>query len=558
MTVSLPLLLFLLLQAGATGRASLVGQVVAAGTEAPVPHARLVVAKVGGDVSDYRTTVADESGRFAVRDLATGSYRIHAERQGYLRGEYGRRTPNVAGTPISLADSQATAPITITMVQTGVITGRVQDEGRPARNVWVRAMASRFFDGERSLAIVAYARTNDLGEYRVFDLAPGSYVVSAMPQDRPRLDGDTYVVPSIPSIANGNRSEIRTSGAEALAASLIDATAFDQTVVIPIYYPGTTDSGAATSIDVTAGATIPEINLTIAHAATQRIRGRVIDGVTRQPAAAVTVSLAARDERRAVSRPSLRTTTGDFEFAGVAHGRYALEAQTGGPGGLVGKATIEVTSNDVEGIEIVIYPETTVRGRLTILGAAVAPDAYLSVQLIGADGIGGYSAVRVQSDGRFAVERVEARDYRVRIVARGRFLAPESVRLGANEYERRPFRVGPEMAEIPLEVVVNVAVGTLDVAVVDANQRPVSGTTVALVPELPRRNESSRYRSLTTDVNGRIHVEDVIPGDYRLFVEDVDPAAWQDPDVLRRYEARGTRVTVAEGTPRSVTVRVPR
>lgn len=558
MAVSLPLLLFLLLQVGGAGRASLVGQVVAAGTQAPVPHARLVVARVGGDVSDYRTAVADDSGRFAVRNLPAGSYRIHAERQGYLRGEYGRRTPNVAGTPLSIVDGQTPAPITITMVQTGVIAGRVLDDGRPARNVWVRAMASRFFDGERSLAIVAYARTNDLGEYRVFDLAPGSYVVSAIPQDRPRLDGDSYVVPSIPSNANGNRSEIRTPEPEVLATGLIDATAFDQTVAIPVYYPGTTDSGAAAPIDVAAGATIPEINLTIAHSATRRLRGRVVDGVTRQPAAAVTVSLAARDERRAMTRPSLRTTTGDFEFEGVAPGRYALEAQTGGPGGLVGKVTLEVTGNDVDGVEIVIYPETTVRGRLTVVGTASASDANPLVQLIGADGMGGYSAVRVQPDGTFAVERVEARDYRVRLVARGRFLAPESVRLGANEYERRPFHVGPEMAGIPLEVVVNVAVGTLDVAVVDANQRPVPGTTVALVPEPPRRNESSRYRSLTTDANGRIHVEDVIPGDYRLFVEEVDPAAWQDPDVLRRYEARGTRMNVAEGAPRSVTVRIPR
>jgi hypothetical protein len=558
MTVSLPLLLFLLLQIGVAGRASLAGQVVAAGTQAPVPHARLVVARVGGDVTDYRTTVADESGRFAVRNLPAGSYRVHAERQGYLRGEYGRRTPNVAGTPLSIADGQTTAPITITMVQTGVITGRVVDEGRPARNVWVRAMAGRFFDGERSLDIVRYAKTNDLGEYRVFDLAPGSYVVSAMPEDRPGLDGDTYVTPSIPSLANGNRSETRTPGAEALAAGLIDATAFDRTVVIPIYYPGTTDSAAAIPIDITAGATIAEINLTIAHAATRRIRGRVIDGVTRQPAPAVTVSLAARGERRPGSRPSFRTTTGDFEFAAVAPGRYGLEAQTGGPGGLVGKATIEVTGNDVDGIEIVIYPETAVHGRLTVLGAANAADPSPLVQLIGADGMGGYSAVRVQPDGTFTVERVEARDYRVRLVARGRFLAPESVRLGANEYERRPFRIGPETAGIPLEVVVNVAVGTLDVTVVDANQRPVSGTTVALVPEPPRRNESSRYRSLTTDGDGRIHVEDVIPGDYRLFVEDVDPAAWQDPDVLRHYEARGTRVTVAEGTPRRVVLSIPR
>ena len=68
------------------------------------------------------------------------------------------------------------------MIPTGAITGRIFDRGQPARGVLVRAMRASFFDGRRSLAMADYARSDDLGEYRLFGLAPGSYyVISQMP-----------------------------------------------------------------------------------------------------------------------------------------------------------------------------------------------------------------------------------------------------------------------------------------------------------------------------------------------------------------------------------------
>ena len=88
---------------------------------------------------------------------------MFAERQGYLRGEHGRRAASGNGTPVWLVEGQATR-ITVTMIPTGAISGRVLDDGRPARGVLVRAMRASFFDGRRSLAMADYARSDDLGE----------------------------------------------------------------------------------------------------------------------------------------------------------------------------------------------------------------------------------------------------------------------------------------------------------------------------------------------------------------------------------------------------------
>src|SRR6185503_1758214 len=112
----LALLVLALLQAPA-GRLTLEGQAVALGTNTPVPHARVVVAKVGGSVTDYRTGVADANGRFAFRDLNAGNYRVFTERQGYLRGEHGRRAASGNGTPVWLVEGQVTR-ITVTLIPT--------------------------------------------------------------------------------------------------------------------------------------------------------------------------------------------------------------------------------------------------------------------------------------------------------------------------------------------------------------------------------------------------------------------------------------------------------
>jgi hypothetical protein len=177
---------------------------------------------------------------------------------------------------------------------------------------------------------------------------------------------------------------------------------------------------------------------------------------------------------------------------------------------------------------------------------------------MGVDGMPGYSATLIQPDGTFMVANVEAREYRVRLVGPRGFFAPASVRFAGEDVTGRSFRFGPDVADVPLEVVVSLAVGGLDVTVVDGNQRPVPGATVALVPDAPRRNQSSLFRTASADEFGRLRFDDVIPGDYRLFTDDVDPSTWQDPEVIRRYENRGTRLRVVDHARQNVTVRTPR
>jgi hypothetical protein len=66
-----------------------------------------------------------------------------------------------------------------------VITGRVVDEfGDPASDVAVIAQQFQWVGGRRRLVPGPQARTDDIGQFRLFGLMQGDYVVSATFRDQ--------------------------------------------------------------------------------------------------------------------------------------------------------------------------------------------------------------------------------------------------------------------------------------------------------------------------------------------------------------------------------------
>jgi protocatechuate 3,4-dioxygenase beta subunit len=546
MTFLLMALALALAQPDGAPRAALEGRVVALGTNRPVAHASVVVARVNGSLEDYRTGATDVNGRFAFRDLTPGSYRVHVERQGYLSGEHGRRTAGGAGVPIVLTEREPTASIIVPLIQTAVIAGRVVDDGRPVRHVLVRALRSTYRDGERSLTMVAYASTDDLGRYRLFGLAPGTYAVAAAPPSGPRIEGDTYVVPVVPSNANNNLRERRTPLDQALRSGTVDASAFTMAMLLPVFYPGRTDEASAVAIELRAGDVVSDIDLPVVRVSTARVAGRVLtaDG---QPArgAQVNVQTGGNQELAAIPGVSV-TANGGFELPFVPPGVHQLVSRTTTQ---YGTATVSVGTEDVGGVEIRLQPGTTVTGRVAVQDAPPGfPDrdsGVLTVQLLGRTLF--TTSARVAADGSFSIPNVHPDDYRLRI-RYGREIMPISARLGVNDIREMPVRLGAGTPGVPLEIVVTLATGALDATVVDARGRPVAGTVVALVPNAPFRYRSGLYRTAMTDQNGRASIDEVPPGEYTVMAGDVEPEDWQNPDRVRAYEGRGERVTIrAEG-----------
>jgi protocatechuate 3,4-dioxygenase beta subunit len=133
----------------------------------------------GGAPTSY-STATDVGGSFAMKDIDPGKYRLSVNRIGFVAGEYGARGPLQSGTTLSLARGQHLQGADFRLTPHAVITGRVVDEdGEPVANAQVQAMRYRYTQGRKQLQPFGGSSTNDLGEYRMFGLAPGRYYLSA-------------------------------------------------------------------------------------------------------------------------------------------------------------------------------------------------------------------------------------------------------------------------------------------------------------------------------------------------------------------------------------------
>ena len=157
----------------------------------------------------------------------------------------------------------------------------------------------------RNFPIGAGDITDDLGQYRLYGLAPGEYLVMAEPADR---------------------------GMFMMSQAVIQGGGVD---TIPTYAPGTANPADAQKVDVQAGVeTAVDIQLVAAKVAT--VSGRVVTS-RGEPMAGGFVRLQASgagNETLGMGRGGQILADGKFEIAAVPPGAYTLVVQPqmrGGP-----------------------------------------------------------------------------------------------------------------------------------------------------------------------------------------------------------------------------------
>jgi Carboxypeptidase regulatory-like domain len=188
--------------------ASLEGFIEKIVTGEAVPNARVILNRIDGSLGEGYAVTASSGGKFLFPIVQPGRYRLFANKNGFVRAEYGQRAPNKPGTEIAVTAGQQLKEYSIQMMPTGALAGHVYDmNGEPVPNVDIAALQYKYNDGRRTLTRIQQARTNDFGEYRLFYLVPGEYFISANPLDPPRIEGNTLVMFSGPGtgVADGQR-----------------------------------------------------------------------------------------------------------------------------------------------------------------------------------------------------------------------------------------------------------------------------------------------------------------------------------------------------------------
>jgi len=577
-------------------RASIYGYVVKMGTGEPVGKATVTLSPFNSGRAQSFTATTTSGGQFAFQNLEPGQYRLAAARNGFIRMEFGARSPNRPGLPIQLNAGQRVTDALLQIMPAGTISGRVFDrDGEPLANVNVEALRYSYQQGQRVMNEVQSARTNDLGEYRLFWLQPGQYFISATPPENRRVAllnalsiGGPGIAGAVGEIiaqrveARGGRGEGRGGrgepgprgggpGAGPNPPPVLPPQDEAPETYVPVYYPGTTDAQAAAPINLPPGIVFSGVDMTVAAVRTLKVAGQVINGVTGQPAQNAQIALiplAAGNGRGGIRNPgnfrSRINNGGTFEIRGVPPGSYEVVAMFNERNNrMTARLPLEIGSSDVQNVSLILSPGFSLTGRLAIEGQAgtgnqdvsrirvmLRPDS--AGQVLG--GASPNSAVK--ADGAFALEQVGRDDYRLTVTGMPRNAYVKTARYGSTDVMSEGLRLDRQPTG-PLEILVSTSSGVADGIVQTDKQEPAINVMVVLVPEAARRTRLDLYRTISTDAAGRFHLEGIPPGDYRVFAwEDVETGAWTDPDFIRRFEDRGKPVRINEGSSSNIELRL--
>ncbi len=560
-------------------KGTIAGRVVNAATGEPLRKAAVVLARVDGP-SQPQSTITDEQGQFWFRPVESGRYRLIANRTGFVRQAYGQRDPGSytdSGGLLSVAAGQEVKDILFRLVPAGAISGRVVDpDGEPIMEVQVQALRWNYSRGRRMMMPAGSERTNDRGEYRIFNLPPGRYYLAAT------YEGG-FVAGYLAGVG-GSESEVPLDESYA-----------------PVFYPGTSDITQAAPLEV-RGDELGGMNLMLAPQRALKVSGRVLNSITGQPGRGVHVAVMARSGTvRAFVSGDLDATTdeqGYFQIRGVLPGSYVIAAEWDGEGQGAGtiitssvggdrsvqynrrhysaRQPLEVGGADVEGVSLVIAPGTDIAGTVHVEGVLPkpAPDIERTTQAGGRTirfsrtsqmrvvlepildlNIGNLSAA-IGPDNNFVVSNAPDDTYRINVggMPEGAYL--KSARFGGQDVLEDGL-VLTRGRRGSLELVISTNAGSLAGTAVDSNHKPFAGARVALVPEGSARKRPNLFRAATADEYGRFNFRGLAPGDYKVFAwENLEPGAHLDPEFLRPFEDRGQPVHVSEGAQNTAEVQV--
>ena len=526
------------------------GIVVRKGTAEPLSNATVELRRDQGNADVLDSITTEDDGRFSFGNVAPGRYRLDVTRRGYTR-------PPLT---ITLAVGQRPEGIQLSMTPTGSISGRVYDAvGRPMGNVEVKAMKASYPEGRRVLSPVQSVLTNDLGEYRLFWLAPGRYYVAAV---HPKAQGISRRFGFVLSVISGRKPDPALGGFE-----LRQELESESDHYAPIFFGGTTDEQTASGIDLREAADFAGVNFVVAPVRARHVRGVVIDGITGKPAQYGNITLPKDLDALPTKEVEVDRETGTFDML-LFPGSHTLTASSASGEGY---ATFTLGDADIENLTIPTTPVFSIPGRIVVEGGPISGAALEALHLTlrrepprGEPSTTAYDTPL--PDGSFTLS-ASAGDFRINIapilnVTSQRYAPPlwaalqnayvKSIRLGNVDALNGTLHLD-RPPSTPLEVVIATNPGALNGQVVRSGPGPVADIPVLLLPDIRRRNEL--YRTTTTDVSGRFHFDRVPPGDYKVFSwETVEDGAWYDAEFMRTNESRGMPVRIGEG--RTETARI--
>jgi hypothetical protein len=497
------------------------GTVLRASTGEPLKKARVILSSRGTEDSTQPfVAISDASGHFAFDGVPPGRYDMRVDRTGFVPQRYAQDDPEKPGAILTLRPGQKMTDLLFRLQSAGVITGHISDEdGDPAEGVIVTILRRMYSRGGPQVRQVARGeRTNDLGEYRIYGLAPGRYYVLAT-WGRPLFDYD-------------RREEAAMS-------------------YVPTYYPGTTDASRATFVLVTAGAEIPGIDFLLSRNRTYRIRGHVANAVGCGSLRNIFVGVTPRSEDLPGTSLGLRSVdskTGNFEISGIPSGSYVLRVTCQDEGNSrESSQPVDVANADVDNVGIVLGPGVDVSGHVVIEGKLASETLRVGLTPRQPTFAAGRPDAEVKADSSFVLSGVSDGTFSVEVGSSCQACYIKSATVNGQDILEQGLQISSGTAPGPVEILYSTFAGSFSGVVTRDDGLPAAGALVVLVPDPPHRKDFDRYERATTDQYGAFTMAGVPPGSYKAFAwEKMESAEYEDPEFLKAYEGKGESLGVEE------------
>jgi beta-lactamase regulating signal transducer with metallopeptidase domain len=550
----------------------LMDNIAAKGHSPSLPENQIAIAQFRATNTDRYSAMADAGGRFSIDGLAPGQYTLEAEQQGFF---------DIPGRQaIANVDGVKPADISVPLLAGGTITGRVKNAaGKFLPNVNVTAYRITYLNGKIIPEGESAQTTDDRGEYRMFWLPPGDYVVLADPPSIP--------LPT-PAPSPGNAPAAGGPRGGAQPPVVVATPQFMRT-----FYPRSLTTTDAVVLAVKSGDQLSGMDITVQKATTYKISGEIHAAPSTGPVVAprgrgnadpnapqripIYLGLEYRNptviDMRSTnlggSVPSagsaVLTTSADglratFEVSNVLPGQYYLVprvtqiVQTGAGTFSINRIPVDIDNKDVTGLAIELIPSRNVDGTLTIDGH---PPGNVTVRValsaVGNpsptyQGIPARAVIPKPDDGTFTILNIPQTHY---FAEMGAGLPPNlylsDVRMGANSVFDTGFEIGKD-PPVPLEVSLRSGAAVVEGVVRDGSNKPVANATIVVIPPDGRRENRELYKTAKSDAAGKFTVRGIAPGNYKLFAfEGLAGGEFYNSRFLSKYEFRGKPINLAQG-----------
>ncbi|MBV9225482.1 MAG: carboxypeptidase regulatory-like domain-containing protein, partial [Acidobacteriaceae bacterium] len=482
---------------------------------------------------------SENDGTFRIEGIEPGQYKLSGNKSGFIHSSYGAKRPNQPGTTLTLNPGQQLTDVTLSLTPQAVVTGKVTDEdGDPITGGMIQVIKQTWMRGKLRYMPANGGQINDLGEYRIANLSPGKYYLSA--QQFPKSYAGMQELPLAPG-----KPDIRP---------------------VRTYYPGTTALPGATPIEIKAGQDMTGMDIRMQSAQTYHIRGKVVGNIPEGSTEHASINVSRRDEQSFAffGGASNIKPDGSFDMPGIAPGSYTLNYFImSGRIRSAGHQDVDVGAGDVNGVVLALQTPGSMRGVVKLEGtpqanASTVDVANIHISLSPSDFarmMGPPPNAKVAKDGSFTLDNISPGKYFVQANApKGTYL--KSIRYGASEVLGKELDLsGGAGGEI--EVVYRYGPGEVDGTIQQAqngtNTTPSAPSAqILLVPDVLNA-DGSGVRFGNTNSDGSFSMTGVPPGHYRAYaLEAIDSEQTQNPDVLKQLEQKGMDVEVKENDRRQI------